>query len=235
MSTSYLNLVNKVLRRTNEVELTVDNFNSVRGIQAAAKDAVLDTVQRINKEYYQWPFDAAQHTQLLVPGQSEYSWPLNFRTADWESFQINKDDTFNIYNRKLSHITREQWYSYARDRDDDDMPTGRGEPNWVFETHGLGFGISPNPDKAYEITFRYFKHPVIPILSTDITNIPENYEYIITDGAMFHMKLFKEDAEGAQLYDQKFKEGIAKMKSVYGRNWNSMTDTRLPKYSRGFW
>lgn len=236
MSASILELTNRVLRRINEVELTIDTYNSARGIHAFAKDAVLDTIQKMNKEFYQWPFDAAQHTMLLSPGVSEYAWPDKFRTCDWQSFQlIGNLDLYNVESRQLFHIDREVWYDHERRIDEDTPPFfGRGRPTAVFEAHGLGFGVTPSPDKPYQINFRYWTHPTSPSLPADTTNIPQDYEYVIIDGAMFHMKVFKEDLDGAQLYDAKYKEGIKSMKSIYGRKWNNITDRRIQRDTRGF-
>ena len=64
MGSTYLDLTNRVLRRLNEVEIESSDFSSVRGIQAAAKDAVLDTVRNINSQKFEWPFNAASGTQV---------------------------------------------------------------------------------------------------------------------------------------------------------------------------
>ena len=40
MPSTYIDLCNKTLRRLNEVEISADNFPSVRGVQALVKDAV---------------------------------------------------------------------------------------------------------------------------------------------------------------------------------------------------
>ena len=57
MGTTYLDLTNKVLRKLNQVELTSTNFASARGLHAEAKDAVLESVQRINFQKFEWPFN----------------------------------------------------------------------------------------------------------------------------------------------------------------------------------
>lgn len=235
MSKTFLQLVNRVLVRLNEVPLNEDNFETARGIHAFAKDSVLDTLERINKEFIEWPFDAAQHTMLLATSVAEYEWPDRFRTVDWDSFTLKGNLVdYNIEDRKLNYVERELWYDYYRGEDNESSPLGRSVPSIVFETHGLGFGVSPMPDEPYQITFRYFRHPPIISEASDLTNIPEHYEYIIIDGAMFHMKLFKEDSEGAQIYDAKFKEGTKMMKQNYGRKWEAIRDRRIARNLRGF-
>ena len=94
MPSTFLQLCNKTIRRLNEVEIAADDFGSVRGIQALVKDAVKDSIARINQAEFEWPFNAAEHTQLLVAGQTEYSWPAFFKISDYNSFQILKNEGF---------------------------------------------------------------------------------------------------------------------------------------------
>ena len=74
----------------NEVEVSEADFSNTRGVQTLAKDAVLDSIGAINQAEYEWPFNAAQHTQVLAVGQEEYSWPSFFKIVDWNTFQIQK-------------------------------------------------------------------------------------------------------------------------------------------------
>ena len=50
MASSYLVLINNVLRDLNEVELTSSNFSSSRGIQTAVKDYVNRAIDDIINE-----------------------------------------------------------------------------------------------------------------------------------------------------------------------------------------
>ena len=70
MST-FLDLTNQLLRRLNEVEIAQADFPSVRGVQATAKDAIKNAIAKINQAEYEWPFNAVEHTQLLVVGQED--------------------------------------------------------------------------------------------------------------------------------------------------------------------
>ena len=57
----------------NEVEVSEADFANTRGVQTLAKDAVLDSIGQINQAEYEWPFNAAQHTQVLAVGQEEHT------------------------------------------------------------------------------------------------------------------------------------------------------------------
>ena len=156
MASTYLQLCNMVLRRINEVEIASDEFSSVRGVQALVKDAVKAAVAKVNQAEFEWPFNAAEHTETLVAGQTEYSWPSYFKIADWNSFQIQKNDSLGTGFKTLSPIDRDEWYKNNRDDDYEAGNAGRSVPDFVFPSHGEGFGVTPSPDAAYSIRFRYY-------------------------------------------------------------------------------
>jgi hypothetical protein len=84
---TYLELVNRVLRRMNEVEIA-SVASATRGFQAAAKDFVNDAIRDINNAELEWPFNWRQGTQTLTPGELEYSLPAAYSVVDWESFSL---------------------------------------------------------------------------------------------------------------------------------------------------
>ena len=156
MASTFLNLTNRLLRRINEVEISEADFSNTRGIQTLAKDAILDAIAQINQSEYEWPFNAAEHTQILAVGQEEYSWPPFFKSADWNTFQLQKDDSLNINHKRLKFIERDQYVRYHQDADDDASTTGLACPEVVFPSHGNGYGVSMSPDKQYTLQFKYF-------------------------------------------------------------------------------
>ena len=88
MASNYITLCNKVLRRLNEVEIPEADFPNTRGVQSLVKDAVKAAVAKINQAEFEWPFNAAEFTQTLTAGQTEYAWPNAFKIVDWNSFQL---------------------------------------------------------------------------------------------------------------------------------------------------
>ena len=126
MATTFQDLTNKVLRRLNEVELTSSDFASATGVQALAKDAVRDSIGKINQAEFEWPFNSAEHTQVLSVGQEEYTWPTFFKVAEWNSFQIVKDESLGVDSQQLRFIERDVWYREFRDLDDNAGTSGIG-------------------------------------------------------------------------------------------------------------
>lgn len=227
MPSTYLDLCNKILRRLNEVEIAVGDFPAVRGVQALVKDAVKASVAKINQAEFEWPFNAAEHTETLAAGQSEYIWPAYFKVSDWNSFQIQKDVNLNVGYKVLSLIDRDVWYKSHRDADYEAGSAGRGVPQYVFQSHGNGFGVSPSPDAAYRVRFRYYLNYSDLINYDDVTRIPESFDTVIVDGALYHLYMFKDNLESAQAAYAAFDDGIKDLQTLYINNYEYIRDTRV--------
>lgn len=227
MPSTYMDLTNRLLRRINDVEVTSSSFASVRGIQATAKDCILDTIREISASRIDWPFNAVEHSQNLVIGTEEYAWPADFTAADWNSFQIQKDTILNINHKQLQPITREEWYHNFRDIDYDSETAGKNIPQCVFPSHGNGWGVTPSPNQVYPIRFRYYKSPVDLVLFDDETTIPAKFDYVIIAGGLMNMNLFKENSEGVSITKSRFESGIKDMTNLYLPNPSYAYDSRV--------
>jgi len=229
--TDFISLTNRVLRRINEVELTTSNFDTARGVQAAAKDAVNSAIFDLNAQQYEWPFNAAEEATILVIGQTEYSNPTNLKSFEWNSFQIVGEGTHSTTNQSLSYIDRDVWYKTYRDRDDDNATLGISIPTFVFASHGTGWGVSPAPDKTYRIQFRYFLHPAELVNHGDSVTgnvaYPVAFTPTIVEGAMFHIYMLKDNVESAQLALANFERSVADLKSQYINKYSEVRDTRV--------
>lgn len=227
MPSTYIDLCNKVLRRLNEVEIAQDDFANVRGVQALTKDSVKAAVAKINQAEFEWPFNAAEHTETLVVGQEEYTWPTYYKIADWNTFQILKNDSQNIGHKTLTHIDRDEWYKNHRDADYDAGSAGRGVPDFVFPSHGNGFGVTPSPDKAYQLRFRYYLNYSDLTNYNDVTRIPESFDTVIIDGALYHLYMFKDNIESAQAAFIAFEKGIKDLQTLFINSYDYVRDTRI--------
>ena len=227
MASTFMDLTNKILRRVNDVEITESDFVSAKGIQGAAKDYIQDIVKEINSSRIDWPFNAVEHTQVLQVGVEEYAWPLYFTAADWNSFQIQKDDVLNINHKQLKPISREEWYDYFRDTDYDSEDDGKNIPSFVFPSHGQGFGVTPSPNEEYTLKYRYYKTPASLVNFDDEVTIYDKFDYVILAGAMYYMNLFKENAEAADRMNAKYKEGLRDMMNALLPNVTHMEDRRV--------
>lgn len=226
MGSTYLQLTNKVLKRLNEVQLDSSTFADVLGIHAAAKDAVIDALQKINAQKFEWPFNATTGSQLLVVGQEEYTWPADYKIADWDSFYIEKDDALSVSTTRLKRVNKEEWYRHRRTIDFDSESDGLDLPRFVFRTNS-GWGLTPSPNEAYTVNFNYFKIPTELSLHDDECTVPSAYDYVIVSAAMWYMYLWRENEERAQLARSEYDDNIKHMTNVLITEYSDMVDTRV--------
>ena len=57
MAYNYLELINSVNRKLNEVELTSANFASAKGWYSQCKDSINASLRDINQSHFEWPFN----------------------------------------------------------------------------------------------------------------------------------------------------------------------------------
>lgn len=231
MST-FISLTNQLLRRLNEVEIAEADFASVRGVQASAKDAIRNSIAQINLSEYEWPFNAAEHTQQISIGQEEYTWPNYFKSVDWNSFKIQKDDGLGVNTTPLRFISRDEYYKKYRATDDDSGSTGRGVPEYVSQSHGSGYLVSPSPDKGYSLKFRYYLNHSDLSAHDDTTRVPATFDHIIVEGALSQMYLFRDNMESSAMSMQIFQQGIKEMQGILINQYESIQDTRVFKRRR---
>lgn len=210
-SSTYLQLVNKVLSRVNEVELTDSTFADARGVHAAAKQGVLETIRRINTVKVQWPFNQLTGQQVLSVGQVLYEWPSAWKDVDWDSFYIEKDDALSISTRRLDYLEKDTYYRTMKPSDLDESTDGSGLPLWVFESNAGGFGVTPAPDQAYTVRFFYSRNDIAMTVYSDQTTIPDIYDYVIVDGALAAVYLFYDNQARADSQEAAFTNGLNTM------------------------
>ncbi len=73
MASTYLTLINNVLRDFNEVELTSSTFATSRGVQTTVKDYVNRSITDLINSELNWPFTRAAGSVDVIAGKSLYS------------------------------------------------------------------------------------------------------------------------------------------------------------------
>lgn len=212
MPTSFLDLTNKLLRRLNEVPIQEADFQSVRGVQAMAKDAIAASIDRINQAEREWPFNAAIYEQLLTAGTTGYAFPSTLRSVKWDSFHVKKDETIGNNYSRLQFVSRDYWDMYFKDKDYDALSDGLDVPNMVFENHGYGFGVSPNPNEAYTVQYEYFQLNATLTAYSDASTIPSVFDEVIIQGGLYHFYMFRSNADQASMSEDRFKRELEEMR-----------------------
>jgi hypothetical protein len=91
---------------------------------------------------------------------------------------------------------------------------GYGPSIAVYQTQEAKFGVTPKPDQAYEIEYKYWSFPAALSADTDVAIIPDRFNGVLLDGAMFYMLMFRSNEQGATMYKDKFDTGIRTMRRV---------------------
>lgn len=236
-NSTFLELTNKVLDDFNEVNITQADFDSVKGIHSTAKNSVNRALAMIFSKHYQYSFNAVEQTETLVAGTFEYAWPLDYKAVEWNSFQIQADDSLAVSTKSLQRIEREHYYKssmYSNDRTGVTNTAYRSVPYFVFQTHGQGFGISPTPDQAYELKYRYFKSFTPLVNYDDQTTVPEEFDHVIVFGAAILMNLFLDNAEQAGFVQKNLYEpALSSMRTLLINDDFVMGDGRVNNVNVG--
>jgi len=214
---TYVTLVNELLRRMNEVTLDTagDGFDSVRNVQALAKDAVNSSIRLILQDGQEWPFLKTTFTQTLTVGTRQYDFPADYSSTDWDTFYLKKLSSENNTPMPLSVISYEQYIQNVRSSDDTgDQVNGDGPPAIAYQTLGTAFGVSPIPDAAYEIEYVYWKFPTDLTAFNDVAIIPDRFKHVVIDGAMMFMMRFRSNEQSAAMHQNNFEDGIKTMRRV---------------------
>lgn len=219
-------LTNELLVDLNEQEITESDWASAKGVQKQAKNAINKALSHIYSEHHTWDFNAVEHTQTLIIGTQEYAWPLKFNNVDWNSFQVQA--LGSIDDTTLVRIERDEWYTKYRDDDTSTDTSTYETPKFVFKTHGNGFGISPKPDAAYVLKYRYYKSFTPLSAYTDNCEIPEEYNHVVLAGGLMHYNLFLDNLEQANwIKNNLFDKHMKSLRTLLINDDYNMRDTRV--------
>ena len=300
MAYNYLDLVNEINRRLNEVELTSVNFLSAKGFYQTAKDAVNSSIRHINHEEFNWPWNHREEEETLTAGISRYPYPEDVKVLDEKSFRIKRNDlitasgfvngaitsstalvidnnvgtitagmtvtgtgidgvvtvsslsdqnnivlssaqtlannvkiTFTsglgVDTRKLKSLDYQEYLDRYIDHEYNTNTGIRGVPMYVVRSPSQEFIFYPCPDKAYELVYEYYQNPVILEIATDVPTVPQEFRHVIVDGAMYYAYQFRGDIQNSQLSQNKFKEGIKYMRSIYINRYEYVRSTVIDR------
>tara|TARA_R100000426_G_scaffold77771_1_gene55307 strand:- start:4226 stop:4957 length:732 start_codon:yes stop_codon:yes gene_type:complete len=216
MATTYLTLVNDLLRRLNEVtfDSSGDGFDTAKNIQAIAKDSINNAIREILQDGHQFPFLKTTTTQTLTAGTGTYAFPSDLASVDWDTFYIQQLSDKNNVAMSLPTISFDDYIQNYRGIEDASGTGGRTAPDLIYQTLEEKFGVTPIPDAAYVIEYVYYKFPDDLSATTDTMIIPDRFKYIVIDGAMMYMMRFRSNEQSAVIHQQKFRDGIKVMRRL---------------------
>ena len=238
MATTYLNLTNEVLREINEIQLTSGTFSGAVGIQAFVKEAINRSLFDIANEEPQLPFFAAAAsggtdpfygnvTVASVAGQRWYtlksgssSITTDYSSIDWDDFYLTtinvSGESAPFVSRSLHYLGLTDWRRHLRDSENaDDADTqAYGEPRYVLRSPDhRKFGLSPIPDKVYNVHFYAYSTPTALSSHSDAMVLPDQYGPVITAKTRYYVHQFKEQLQQAAFALDDYKKGMRHMKN----------------------
>ncbi len=238
MATTFLTLTNDVLRELNEIELTSATFASAKGIQSFVKNSINKSINDIANEEPQLPFFAVAasgetdpfYGNVTVPSVAGTRWYLlksgssnittDYSSIDWDDFYLTtinvSGETAPYVSQGLKFITLDDWTRYLRDSEnDDDADTQQyGEPKYIIRSHDhRKFGLSPIPDKVYNVHFYAYAAPTALSAYSDEIALPDQYSNVITARTRYYVWQFKESPQQAAFALDDYKKGMKHMKS----------------------
>tara|TARA_S200002703_G_scaffold135563_1_gene124484 strand:- start:183 stop:950 length:768 start_codon:yes stop_codon:yes gene_type:complete len=238
MATTYLNLTNEVLRELNEIQLTSGTFSGAIGIQAFVKEAINRSLFDIANEEPQLPFFAAAAsggtdpfygnvTVASVAGQRWYtlksgssSITTDYSSIDWDDFYLTtinvSGESAPFVSRSLHYLGLTDWRRHLRDSENaDDADTqAYGEPRYVLRSPDhRKFGLSPIPDKVYNVHFYAYSTPTALSSHSDAMVLPDQYGPVITAKTRYYVHQFKEQLQQAAFALDDYKKGMRHMKN----------------------
>lgn len=211
---NYLELVNDVNRRLNEVPLTSSNFASAIGYYADVKGYVNSALNRINREEFEWPFNHQTYTQPMTINQSKYNFQSDAKSVAFDTFRLKGTTNLNVVSKKLRTMDYEEYLNGFADYEFNPSEYA-DSPQFVVRNRNLSFTIVPPPDQAYEVVYEYYKLPVDLVNWDDVPTVPEQFRWVILEGAMYHAYMFRGGIEEAAVSNQLFQAGLKDMRKLY--------------------
>ncbi len=212
MATTYIDIVNVVLRDINEVPLTTGNFDSARGLQAFVKESVNRSLIDIVNYNDEWPWlsntaiDATSsphtHSFTTIADQVQYAIDAAAPIIDYDTIRLKDPAAQNPI--VLEHTTYDQVVSAITD--------GTRIPHTFYVTADNGFiGLYPTPDKAYTVSYVSWKNPLLLSAQTDTIPFDERFYNVLVSRARYYAWQFRGNAQLASIALDEYTREIERM------------------------
>ena len=233
---------------------TSANVRSAIGIQSFWKEAINRSLFDIANEEPQLPFFSAgasggtdpfygNVTVATVAGTRWYtlkadssSITTDYASVDWDDFYLTtinvSGETTPYVSKGLKFLTLDDWKRYYRDSENSDDAEGsdasHGEPAYVIKSPDhRKFGLSPIPDKVYNVHFYAFVKPTRLSSYDDTITMPDQYSNVITAKARYYVHQFKNNIQQSAFAMDDYKKAMKTMKSnLVNPEPKYMTDDR---------
>lgn len=218
MTYNYLGLVNQVCRAVNDDVLSESDFASAIGFHSYVKDVVNYAIEDIyQEEDGEWPFAHEVQTKVLtvpsaLPYIIEYAVPSTIAKVDWESFRLKRTETPKQDEKSLCLMEWDEYHEGPRSSDANSTLGEFGVPDSVVRLQNDAWTVTTVPKEAYTVEYDAFKYPVRLSATTDVPAIPQQYEQLILNRALYYVYMFRDNIEQADRARKKSSEGVNRMR-----------------------
>ena len=226
MAKTYLALTNELLVEMNEPEVSA--ISTGVGVQKQVANCVNRAYFDIVDAVDDWSWlstaepDDPYYGNTTIPTVVGQRWYLSkagstgvdgdFDSVNWDMFTLV--DTNSPYTiNKLGFTTLTTWRSnYAQSEETAARTSQYGVPLRVIRSSdGRRFGLSPIPDKIYNIHFFAYNRPAALSADTDTVLFPEQYKPVLLARARYYIYQFKDNIAQSQLALDEYKKGLQSM------------------------
>ena len=215
---TFLTLTNLALGRINEVLLNSATFGSASGPQLVMQTAINATIADISRRYQQWPFNYGKQTFNTVASitgaiNNEYTPPSTVTAIKWNTFGVQRNDSATppIVATTLTDIDYNLWAARIRPQDLQLSTGDFSQPRYVIKGDDGNIILSPPPDTVYTIYYDAWSDPIALANYNDVCTVPDKYNYVIVDGAMYYGYDFRSDQAAQDRAKTKFDNGVQEM------------------------
>lgn len=180
--------------------------------------AINAAISDINRRYQQWPFNYGKQTFNTVASvtgsiQNEYTPPSTVTIIKWSTFGIQRNDSAvpPIVATTLTELDYNLWAARMRPQDLQ-LSTGNfSTPRYVIKGDDGNIILSSPPDTVYTVYYDAWSDPLALVNFSDTCAIPDKYNYVLVDGAMYYGYDFRSDQGAQDRAKVKFDSGVQEM------------------------
>jgi hypothetical protein len=199
---NYLELVNEVLSELDTP--TVATLTGATGLPKRTMRWVNRIIFDIFSRSNDWSFREATGILNTVAGVDTYSLAANVDVDGFKSVVVRESKS------PLHYLDYEDW---------DQRNSITGLPG-CFTIYQNQIILSPSPDRVYTLDYKFQVKPTLLVNDADSPIIPEKWQYVLVDGAVYRAKLFLNDEDFRDqqaLYEQGIKLMLAHNRDYLGR------------------
>ena len=151
-------------------------------------------------------------TEFTATGATTYISLSHTTNANHDVDFVSVIDDLNAV--LLEYLQYDIWIKYYPKLDYGQDPDTYALPNKVIRTQNEKFAVTPIPDKTtYSVEFFYWTVPTDMSVDASTCTIPDRYQDVVKQRALYYAYRFREDIESAREAKKEYTEGLFRMRT----------------------